>query len=341
MKAFSKKMFECVHDISETPLAKRTMVGVEYKYWIKYKGSDYLYKQDDRNQLGFFELLCSHLAQKVGFDCVNCYPANDGYGNGVIVESYLSSDVVRTISLLDILDNYNFKSATQYARMGKGCWFSIDEFFKNKAVLEKEGIYFAPNLREKFEQMVLVDYLLAQMDRHELNVEFLLSVDKFTGKKILSLAPMYDNGRILGATRFNFLATPQEISQDMHPQLTIKFHDLNSGKSEIDCVAQTLAQQIVQKPYLAQIYNKFKNLDFMKEVQQVAKTSGYELSEKQLLVIERVFNDRINYIEQNLQKIDQNSKKQTKFAKKSSFEPDFETHDMPNTKKQEDYEITL
>ena len=124
VKQFSRKMFEQTNDISDLPLAKRALVGVEYKYWVNYRNTDFLYKQNDRNELGFFELLCCHLAQKVGFDCVNCYPAEDGFGKGVIVESYLSPAVIRTISLSDLLDNYNFESATHYARMGRGCWFS-------------------------------------------------------------------------------------------------------------------------------------------------------------------------------------------------------------------------
>ena len=339
MKQFSRKMFEQTNDISDLPLAKRALVGVEYKYWVNYRNTDFLYKQNDRNELGFFELLCSHLAQKVGFDCVNCYPAEDGFGKGVIVESYLSPAVIRTISLSDLLDNYNFESATHYARMGRGCWFSIDKFFECGAVLEKDGIYFAPNLREKFEQMVLVDYLLAQMDRHELNVEFLLTEDKFTGKKKLDLAPMFDNGRMLGATRFNFLATPQEISEDMHPQMTIEFHDTKSGKSEVECVAQTLAQQIKQKPHLAKIYYSFKNMDFMKEVKQVAKTCGYELSQKNLFVIECVYNDRIKHLDKQLQKIDKKQQNSAKIAKKSKISANFEKSQAIAGENQNDCEI--
>jgi hypothetical protein len=56
------------------------------------------------------------------------------FGKGVIVESYISPKVVRTISLSDLLENYDFESATQYARMGRGCWFSIDEFIENQKV---------------------------------------------------------------------------------------------------------------------------------------------------------------------------------------------------------------
>ena len=317
-------MFEQTTDISDLPLARRSLVGVEYKYWINFDGTDFLYKQNDRNELGFFELLCCHLSQKVGFDCVNCYPADDGFGKGVIVESYISPKVVRTISLSDLLENYDFESATQYARMGRGCWFSIDEFIENQKVLEKDNIYLARDLREKFEQMVLVDYLLAQMDRHETNVEFLLTEDKFTGKKILSLAPMYDNGRMLGATRFNFLATPKEISEDMHPQMTIAFHDTKGGKSEIDCVAKTFAQQIKQKRHLSKIYYAFKNLDFMKEVKQVACVCGYDLSQKNLQIIERVYNDRIKHIEKHLQKIDEKQKNKPKIAKKSKINANFD-----------------
>lgn len=315
MKTFSKKMFEQVHDISDVPLAKHVLSGVEYKYWIKYKNTDFLYKQDSKDQLGFFELLCSHLSQKVGFDCVNCYPANDGYGNGIIVESYLSPEVIRTISLDDLIDEYKFKDAIHVTKMGNGCWFSIDEFFKNKGVLENEGIYLAPNLREKFEQMALVDFLLAQMDRHELNVEFLLFEDKLTGKKILDLAPMYDNGRILGATRFNLLATPQQISQDTYPQITISFHEPKSGKNEADCIAKTLAEQIRKKPHLAKIYNAFKKLDFAKEVMQVAQTCEYKLSTRKLHIIESVYKDRMGLVEKHLQKLDEKTS-QPKVSKK-------------------------
>ena len=85
---FSMEMLSKTHSLPFFG-RKRNKDGVEEKYWVRYKGKSYLYKKDTEARYGFGEILCSYLGQRLGFECVNVYPAKDFKSNGVIVESFL------------------------------------------------------------------------------------------------------------------------------------------------------------------------------------------------------------------------------------------------------------
>ena len=79
--------------------------GIEQKFWVELEGKDFLYKKDNKRYLGFAELFYSYLGKVLDFNNVNVYPAKDGLvSKGVIVESYITKDVIITYSFDDFIE---------------------------------------------------------------------------------------------------------------------------------------------------------------------------------------------------------------------------------------------
>lgn len=294
MKNFNNNMFTSVQDVSTSGKKKAEKVGVEKKYWIEQNGVDYLYKIDDSRDLGFGELFCSHIARKVGFDCVNVYPAIDkAYDTkGVMVQSFLTPEYDMSRRLSDIVEEYDKLYMDPYSR------YSVEEFLRLEKKLAKDKIYFAPDCITKLKQMVLADFMLGQVDRHLGNIEMLFHTDKTTGKTYITPAPMFDNGRMLGLAQTDNILGSRIESYRAVPCLVMFARQ--DGQKEIvtECAAYSLLEEMERDPALYAMYQKFKELDIAKEIEYVCEQTGYTLAPEQIRFMEQYFETRISMIDE-------------------------------------------
>lgn len=318
---FDRNMFSNIIDVTVDPIAGFTCEGVEEKVWIEHNGKEYLYKIDCKNKLGFTELLFSHLGQKVGYDCVNCYPAIRDNTKGVIVESYLTKEIINVISLQDYVNKYDpfYFGNDEY---------SLEEIIKQEKKLNKNGLYFAPDFLDKFREMVLVDCILGNIDRHFKNVEFLAYKGE-DGKKYITLAPMYDNGRMLSQATFSVRNWNKNYdykgndyacmeSQFLTIDLRHKFDLFSANKKNVYTI-YSIVKEMERNPKLVQLYEKFKKLDIEKEIRYVDQVSNYNLSEKNIKFMVDYFKERLRLIESMLVQYKTTSPKiKNKIQKKST-----------------------
>lgn len=300
MNNFDEKMFSKQTNIGSIIKRKQTNEGVEQKFWIVYNGKKYLYKIDDERHLGFGELFYCYLGQKFGFDCVNVYPAYDTKTNtkGVLVESFKPNGE-RALSLKDLIHFCSpYFSSHDYA-----CYFSYQEFMRMEKTLNTAKLEYEPDLGDKFKQLVLIDYLLGQTDRHDLNLEFLLQKNPQTKKITLKMAPLFDNGRAMGLPTISD-DTLQELIEDAHdtvPSLGISddrpmCFPMNAEATKK--VTKYIAKAILNDKNLRVLYNKFASLDIRQEIEKVDKQTKYGLSEKEKSFMAEYYKQRLGIISQ-------------------------------------------
>ena len=312
MDNFNEKMFSKQTNIGSIIKRKQTNEGVEQKFWIVYNGKKYLYKIDDKRHLGFGELFYCHLGQKFGFDCVNAYPAYDTKTNtkGVLVESFKPNGE-RALSLKDLIHFcVPYFSTHDYA-----CYFSYQEFMRMEKVLATAKLEYEPNLGDKFKQLVLIDYLLGQTDRHDLNLEFLLQKNPQSKMITLKMAPLFDNGRAMGLPTLadDTLQELIEDAQDTVPCLGISddrpmCFPMNAEATQK--VTKYIAKAILNDKKLRVLYNKFASLDIRQEIESVDRQTKYGLSEKEKLYMTEFYKHRLGIISQLIVEV-QNENKQT------------------------------
>lgn len=297
MENFSKVLFENNTDISSSPVSGSNFVGIEKKHWVKIDGKQYLYKIDGLNNLGFTELFFSHMGQLLDFDCVNVYPATKGNTKGVIVESFITPDVVQVVTLSELINKYDKKNKKDH----NVCIYSVEEFLKIEKKLNKDGVYLSPDLLEKFKKMILVDCVLGNTDRHLNNVEFLVYKD-INGKNYITLAPMFDNGRILSReSEFKYkLQGPYVFAHRDTPRLTMHSRqDCYNLAFEIktDNAIYSIAKEIIRDPELMNLYQRFKRVSIEYELKYVNQKSNYNLSEEEIDFMVKFYKQRIALID--------------------------------------------
>ena len=331
MRNFNNNMFSSVQDVSTSGKKKAERVGVEKKYWIEQNGVDYLYKIDDQKDLGFGELFCSHIARKIGFDCVNVYPAIDKEykTKGVMVQSFLTAEYDMSRRLSDIVEEYDKLYMDPYSR------YSVEEFLRLEKKFNKDGIYFAPDCITKLKQMVLADFMLGQVDRHLGNIEMLFFTDKATGKTYVTPAPMFDNGRILGLAQTDNILGSRIESYRAVPSLVM--HSRQDGQKEMmtECAGYSLLEEMERDPKLYAMYQKFKDLDIAKEIEYVCQQTGYTLMPEQIRYMQQYFETRISIIDECvMQKMEnpknyhrEHTKNPTRFPLKKPWKKLVEKHE--------------
>lgn len=310
MNNFNEKMFSKQTNIGSIIKRKQTNEGVEQKFWITYNGKKYLYKIDDERHLGFGELFYCYLGQKLGFDCVNAYPAYDTKTNtkGVIIESFKPNGE-RTLSLKDLIRFCcPFFSCQDYA-----CYFSYQEFMRMEKTLKTAKLEYEQNLGEKFKALVLIDYLLGQTDRHDLNMEFLLVKSQNSKNIILKMAPLFDNGRAMGLPTISSDTFEEliEDAQDTVPSLGISDDRPMCFPMNADAtkkVTKYIAEAILNDKNLRVLYNKFASLDIRKEIENVNKITKYGMTEKEITYMTEYYNQRMQLLNALIVEI-QNDKK--------------------------------
>lgn len=153
------------------------------KIWIIDQGKRYLLKGGYKNEVmqPFNEVLASMICEKLGFDHVTY--TLDVINNKVVskCECFINTNT-ELIPAHQVLHNKVEKEN------------AYEEYIH---ILEEKGIN---NVREKLENMFLLDYLILNEDRHLNNFGIIRDVNTL---KWLDMAPIFDNGQSLNILDYN------------------------------------------------------------------------------------------------------------------------------------------
>lgn len=264
--------------------------GVESKYWLEYKGKQYLYKIDSEKNFGFREVLVSFLCNALGIECVNAYPAYSKKNNqtGTIVESYVQDNSITQINLEDLIVSYSdYFVQYKYDLVA----YSVEEIGEILEKLEKMGAQVDKNIIKKLKEICLLDYILLQCDRNYNNIEFLFS--KKDGKTKIELAPMFDNGRCLSFYCNNIKELLSVRMCETWPDVCLLMKNrpnvfMENNKYKEDCV-YFIAKEILTDSELRSLYSKICSLDFNKIVDNIAKCYPKGMDENKLDAIKETY----------------------------------------------------
>ncbi len=187
------------------------------KYYIKYNS-----EADDRDnvQKNIAEGFVSRVMKKIGVNCVNVELGDIQYNDendtkvtkkSCLVESYKDKNVVASFTLLEVMRPDD--ETTPFTNFDK-VYCSVQKTLEKlpKYLSKMSDIYshnnatdannpfsrliIDTNLTKDLINQCIVDYMFANDDRHEENVEFLIV--KEDNYYVLKVAPMFDNGKSLG-----------------------------------------------------------------------------------------------------------------------------------------------
>ena len=153
------------------------------KTWVIENGKRYLLKGGFKNEVmqPFNEVLANMICERLGFDHV-CYTL-DVVNDKVVskCECFINTDT-ELIPAHQILQGLIEKEN------------AYEEYIK---ILEDKGIN---NVREKLENMFILDYLILNEDRHLNNFGIIRDVNTL---KWIDIAPIFDNGQSLNILDYN------------------------------------------------------------------------------------------------------------------------------------------
>ena len=162
-----------------------TTDGMLKKAWIIENGTRYLLKGGYKNEIlqPFNEVLASMICDRLGFNHVPY--TLDVYKDTVVSKCpcFITKDI-ELITAYQIKNNMKrYDSEEDY-----------EEYIK---CLEENGI---PNVREKIENMYILDFLIMNEDRHLNNFGIIRDVNTL---KWLDVAPIFDNGMALNIQSYD------------------------------------------------------------------------------------------------------------------------------------------
>ena len=162
-----------------------TTDGMIKKAWIIENGTRYLLKGGYKNEIlqPFNEVLASEICKRLGFNHVE-YEL-DTYKDMVVYKCpcFINKDTefITAYQIKSNMDRYdNIKDYEEYIKE-----------------LEKNGI---KNVREKLENMFVLDFLIMNEDRHLNNFGVIRDVNTL---EWIDIAPIFDNGMALNVEYFN------------------------------------------------------------------------------------------------------------------------------------------
>lgn len=252
--------------------------GIEPKFWISIDGTEYLYKYNpDFEDVTFGEVFISALCKSLGIKCVDASFAYGTVGGkktkGCLVKSYIDEDVFENISLMRITD----KLQEKWSILNNDCTRestpdNICEDLTN--YLKGKNCEIDPSVLQDLKVMALFDYVTAQIDRHEKNIEFL--VTKKDGALCISLAPMYDNGRCFGFVTLNVLGAERERANYVTGGRSILIMDQNlclNDNSVCDC-SFGIAKELSENPELYALFQRMEKFDIQHFITNFMEDAG-------------------------------------------------------------------
>ena len=312
MKEFDRELFEQGCDITGVE-RRSSWSGIEEKYWIQ--EDSFLYKLDDDSCYGFGELAMCYFSKLLGFDCVNAYPAVDFSQNdrGVIIENFLDDRTTISRPLYDILEVAGIEREYYTDTSTKFCT-PTDVLNAEEVIKEFEGICFEDDIEYKLKQIALIDFLFCQYDRHANNIEFVVRRDPKTGQNILCLAPLFDNGRMLGIGRVKKYESVHELAKELLPKFCIYDKSQEDKYLPITIISKGIAKEIATDKRLKEFYQGFLDLDIKQHLEYINEVGGYGFSPQKIADMTRVFEIRRRLLEKHVCQIENKSKYQNKQA---------------------------
>ena len=179
MEASLSKNSKMIKNDSSLKTPNNTTDGMLKKAWIIENGTRYLLKGGYKNETlqPFNEVLASEICRRLGFDHVEY--TLDTYKNMVV--SKCPCFITKNTELVTCYQIRNDMKRHQ----------TLDDYEEYIKKLESEGI---KDVREKIENMYILDFLIMNEDRHLNNFGIIRDVNTL---KWLDVAPIFDNGQSL------------------------------------------------------------------------------------------------------------------------------------------------
>ena len=193
---------------------KDNPIGVREKFWIIRRGGNVIqesplvtdilfkYNRNDVSCEDYGEAIASKIFQKSKVPCVTYYLAEntklDGTKiNGVLCGSYKTNNNQLETSVYDLqtkCTDLKFNSRTGETNKSINTVYGIMRDLHEVIKTDKEGRFFFEHIQNELIKQALMDFILAQTDRHWLNTTFL----EFDAKDrhVILKSKCYDNGCI-------------------------------------------------------------------------------------------------------------------------------------------------
>lgn len=148
-----------------------TSLGMFPKYWNRKNNRVYLYKTDTTSDFRYTiaEVRVSNYLQKMKVNSVKYWLEEMPDGKKFAVSECFCTNERSFVSALDVMDHFT--------RIGKDYHKYINEYWL-----------------KDFSNMVVIDYVFANIDRHIENYGFMVDNNK---NQIISMAPLYDHNQAL------------------------------------------------------------------------------------------------------------------------------------------------
>ena len=309
--AFLKEEFKKLNEkiIQIKSIDNSMLGGIHEKYWLEAEGKKYLFKYNlgDNDFSDFGEVFTSYLAYLLNFKCVKSIFAKDLFGSdddknrGVLIESYLTKNIAESVSLESLFEKYKRHHFNGY---------TVKEVIKVlKEYCEDYNLILDNNLEQELKEMALIDYLLVQCDRHDKNIEFLIENKK--GKKIVHLAPMFDNGFCmhLSDTKSQRRDSLRKLNKNEILKISLKIENpkpnfyIESTEEFLDegeCIVTDLATELLQNKKLKKLYNKFIKLNIKEEIEFISSIYKKELNTEVIELMVTSVKNRVDLLNEEL-----------------------------------------
>lgn len=196
-----------------------TTDGMLPKSWIIENGKRVLVKRtfEPSNQEPFNEWLASEISERLGFDY--CPYKIDVIDNKLV--SKCDNFLNKNQEIITAYDIYNTKQKPNH----------INDFNHYVQILEEHNV---PNAREQLENMIILDYLTMNYDRHMKNFGIIRNVQTLKWEKT---TPLFDNGQSMNCntitSQMNFNNGEGKLFYDTHKKFS-KYPNLISDFSRFD-----------------------------------------------------------------------------------------------------------
>jgi len=284
--------------------------GISSKYWIEKDGKSYLFKANflydsDPNVMklnsktNYGEVLMSRVMKRLGIPCVEAIFAKGSIGkdicDGVLIESYLTSNIV---------DNISFKTMISYARNTNDGYYQYNNVADCveivKGISGKLGKCIdIEKVKDQLTIMCIVDYFFGQADRNTTNIEFLITSDNQ-----MKLAPMFDNGHCLSFTcetqgsrsyskelKENKFNVGYLGNKGIFFLSNCGYNDIYSTHNTRNLVLDICEVASKNKRY-SKLVNTLMNLDIAQEIVKIDKENDTKINSDYINSAEVIFNNR-------------------------------------------------
>lgn len=176
---------ETIKKESSLKTPNNTTDGMLKKAWIIENNMRYLLKGGYKNEIlqPFNEALASQICKRLGFTHVEY--TLDIYKNSIVSKCpcFINKDteLITAYQIMDNMERHN----------------NEDDYYNYVKILEENGI---KDVREKLENMYILDFLIVNEDRHLNNFGIIRDVNTL---EWLDVAPIFDNGMALNVDYYN------------------------------------------------------------------------------------------------------------------------------------------